>query len=104
MYDYLNLRIQIRGQLSVHLDFNFPHLRIFLSELLRNTASDVSVNEGRILQPEVDKYAAVNEISFDKLQFSSFIVAKRRINSVWRQQSRYCLIYWCETEIMSQCV
>lgn len=79
-------------------------LRIFLSELLRNTASDVSVNGGRILQPEEDKYAAVNEISFDKLQFSSFIVAKRRINSVWRQQSRYCLIYCCETEIMSQCV
>lgn len=43
-----------------------------------------------------------NEISFDKLHFSSFIVVQRRINSASRQAWRYCLIYWCETEITSQ--
>lgn len=63
---------------------------------------DKSRNWCRMLEAELDKYAVGNEISFDKLHFSSFIVVQRRINSAWRQPWRYCLIYWCQTEITSQ--
>lgn len=66
------------------------------------TGMDKIRNLCRILKPRRDKYAAGNEISFDKLHFSSFIVVQRQINSGSHQQWRYCLIYWCETEIMSQ--
>lgn len=57
---------------------------------------------GGVLEAEIDKYAAGNEISFDKLHFSSFIVVQRRINSGSSQQSRCRLIYWGETELMSR--